>query len=34
MYASDMLDEKGKPILERVVMTTEQADRLRKSGGA
>jgi hypothetical protein len=32
MYTLEMLDEKGQPVLERVVMTADQARRVRESG--
>jgi hypothetical protein len=33
-YVGDMSDESGQPVLSRVVMTTEQAERLRNRGRA
>jgi hypothetical protein len=34
MYTPEMLDEKGKPVPERVTITEEQAERLRNRGRA
>jgi hypothetical protein len=34
MYTADMMNEKGKPVLARAVITTGQAERLRNQGMA
>jgi hypothetical protein len=34
MYAPDLLDEHGKPVLARATLTTEQANVLRNEGMA
>jgi hypothetical protein len=34
MYTPDVMDEKGKPVLERARITTEQANALRAVGRA
>jgi hypothetical protein len=34
MYGPEMLDEEGKPVLERAKMTECQAERLRNRGRA